>query len=148
MSPKYRHRGYRDSESDERERPKSPPKSDLTKEERIQKRSLRHAIDRKAHAVLRCHDCGRTVQDLEIVSAETNCPHCGTALHCCRACRHFDASARWQCSAEITEAVANKIAANRCTSFHPNLVLDVTGRRTPSGRSGDPKSQFEDLFKR
>jgi predicted RNA-binding Zn-ribbon protein involved in translation (DUF1610 family) len=145
---KYRHRGYRESEREDRpSRPKGPPRQSLTTEERIQKRSLRHAIDREARQVVRCHNCGQNVQNTAI-TIETSCPHCAAPLHCCRTCRHFDSSARWQCRAEISEAVSDKSKTNRCSKHEPRLVLDVTGRRTRTGGTDDPKSQFENLFKR
>lgn len=147
MNRKYRHRGYQDEDRDERERTKAPPRKPLSAEERIQKKSLRHAIDRDARAVLRCHDCGRDVQTLEEITTETQCPHCRTALHCCRACAHFNVAAPRQCSADIAKAVDNKIAANQCPEYRPKLVLDVTGRRSKSGAAADPKAAFDSLFK-
>jgi hypothetical protein len=149
MNRKYRHRGYRDSESeDAQRREKPPPRQTLTPEEKLQRKSMRHAIDRDAHAVVRCHKCGRNVQDFGTITGETLCPHCAAPMHCCRICRHFDSAARWQCRAEITEPVGDKTRANACSSFEPRLVLDVTGRRTTNGRSDDPRAAFESLFKR
>jgi len=155
---KYRHRGYRDSEhQEERSRPKSapPPKRDIPDEQRFQIRSMRHAMDREAHEVLRCHGCGRSVSDIGTIATSSTCPHCPAALHCCRNCRHFDSAARWQCRAPIATQVADKIGANACDKFEPRLVLDATGRRnvrptTDGGGStgSDPRSQFENLFKR
>ena len=147
MSPKYRHRGYRDSEREERDRPKAPV-NNLTPEERIQRRSLRHAIDREANEILRCHNCGRTLQNLGTITEKTACPHCNAALHCCRTCRHFDTAARHQCRAEIVEPVGDKNKANRCPEYQARLVLDVTGRRSGTPKSNDPRSAFENLFKR
>jgi hypothetical protein len=148
MDRKYRQRGYMDSKSESRDRKKPPPRESLTTEERIQKRSLRHAIDREAKEVVRCHNCGRAVEAFGTIEAETQCPHCRTPLHCCRTCTHFDSAARWQCRAEIAEAVGDKNKANQCAEYHPRLVLDVTGRRSGTPKSNDPKSQFENLFKR
>jgi predicted RNA-binding Zn-ribbon protein involved in translation (DUF1610 family) len=155
---KYRHRGYRDTEyKDERARPRSAPpaKREVPDEQRFQIRSMRHAMDREAHEVLRCHSCGRGVTDLGTITSSSTCPHCPAALHCCRNCRHFDSAARWQCRAPIAAQIADKIGANDCDKFEPRLVLDATGRRNvrPSangngGTSTDPRSQFESLFKR
>jgi hypothetical protein len=46
--------------------------------------------------------------------------------------------------------VTDKSKANTCPSYAARLVLDATGRRTgpTGGASNDPKSQFENLFKR
>jgi hypothetical protein len=149
MSRKYHHRGYRDSERDEeRVQSKRAPRKELTPEERIQMRSLRHAIDRNAREVVRCHACGRSVDYSGGISPETECPHCRAPLHCCRACSQFDTSARWQCRAEISEAITDKNRANRCAKYQARLVLDSTGRRSGTQGTDDPRSQFDSLFKR
>ena len=149
MSQKYRHHGYRDSEhGDSRERSKSAPRQQLTKEEQIQRRSLRHAIDREANAVIRCHKCGRNVPNLDVILTDTLCPSCAAPLHCCRTCSHFDSAARWQCRADITKAIGDKNKANDCSLHAARRVLDVTGRRTRNAGAGSAKSQFDNLFKR
>ena len=147
MTRKYRHRGYQDSgERDQPERDR-PPRQELTMEERIQRRSMRKATDRNANEVVRCHACGRNVPDDQPIGSRSMCPSCLAPLHCCRACSHFDSSARWQCRAQIAAPVSDKGKANDCTSFSARLVLDVTGRRS-TPKSNDPRSQFEDLFRR
>ena len=146
MTMKYRQRGYRDSERDEERRPKPPPQ--LTPEEKAQQRSLRHAVSREANEVVRCHNCGRNVHAFGAITSETACPNCNAPLHCCRACRHFDTGARWECRAEIPERVPDKGKTNSCTFFEARLVLDATGKRTATPASNDPKSAFENLFKR
>lgn len=151
MSRKYRQPGYQDSDREEPSREHRPaPARELTREERIQRRSLRHATAREANEVIRCHHCGRNVQNFGTIERSTVCPHCSTPLHCCRTCRHFDSSARWQCRAAIAQAVSDKSRANDCAHYAPRIVLDTTGRRSGPGSapSGDPKDQFENLFKR
>jgi hypothetical protein len=148
MSMKYRQRGYRESDRDTRDRPKSPPAKPLTPEERAQRRALKHAVDRQAAEVVRCPNCGRNVQQMGGISLDTRCPHCAAMLHACRACRHFDTGARWECRAPITERVADKAKANACSHFEARVVLDATGKRTNSPASNDPKAAFESLFKR
>ncbi len=150
MSQKYRHRGYRETEREERDHSKPPPRPELTTEERIHRRSLRKATNREANDVVRCHNCGWNVQDFGTIGPTTGCPKCNAPLHCCRTCNHFDSAARWQCRADIPEAVSGKSEANQCTHYRPRLVLDATGRRTQtaSGGSSDPRSQFENLFKK
>ena len=153
MDRKYGHKGYQESSRDDRDRDrKREPITPLTPEERAQQRSLRHAVQREANEVLRCPNCGKNVPASGAVSQETRCPHCASPLHACRACRHFDSSARWECRAPIAAPVADKSKANDCASFTARLVLDATGKRSgtsgASGASHDPKSQFENLFKR
>ncbi len=151
MERKYGHKGYQESSRDDRERERKPrpQAAHLTPEERAQQRSLRHAVQREANEVLRCPNCGRNVPALGTVTFDTRCPHCAAPLHACRACLHFDSSARWECRAPITVHVPEKSKANNCPSFAARLVLDTTGKRTgSSGSSNDPKSQFDSLFKR
>ena len=155
MSRKYRHQGYQDgdrNDRDDRGGPRGPqaPRPKLSMEERIQKKSLRVATDRAAKGVIRCHQCGRNIQDFGEISEKSTCPSCHAPLHCCRACRSFDVQARWQCRAEIDAAVGDKAKANECAAFEPRIVLDSTGRRsgTPQGSSGGPREAFDNLFKR
>jgi len=154
MSRKYRQQGYMESDRGDdrngrREPPSQGPNQGLTREERIQRRSLRHAIDREANEVIRCHVCGRSVQSFDAIRTDTGCPYCQAPLHCCRTCRNFDSAARRQCRAEITEAVTDKSKANACALYAPRLVLDSTGRRSNApGGTGGPREQFENLFKR
>jgi predicted RNA-binding Zn-ribbon protein involved in translation (DUF1610 family) len=149
MNRKYRQQGYQDSPREPRERGRTPPAQPLTPEERAQLRASRHAVQREANEVMRCPNCGRNVVAFGTVGFETLCPHCTAPLHACRACRHFDTSARWECRAAIPAHLPEKSKANTCTFFEARLVLDATGKRTgASGASNDPKSQFESLFKR
>ena len=153
MDRKYRQRGYQDSGSDRQDRPRSPQRNDLSSDEKLHRKGLRHAIDRDAREVVRCHNCGRSVSNSGVISRETECPNCRAALHCCRICLHFDTAARHQCRTKIQTPVGDKTRANDCTLFEARLVLDSTGRRSASGSgsgpaSNDPRSQFENLFKR
>jgi len=161
MSRKYRQPGYQDSDREEpaTERRPAPAPQELTREERIQRRSLRHATAREANEVIRCHRCGRNIQSSGAIVKDTTCPHCAAQLHCCRTCRNFDSSARWQCRAAITQPVPDKSAANDCALYAPRVVLDTTGRRSSGGPSPGPgpssapagnsaKEQFDSLFKR
>jgi hypothetical protein len=150
MSRKYRQQGYQDSDRQEdRDAPrKRAPRQDLTMEEKIQRRSIRKATERTANEVVRCHTCGRNVVDAGTIALGSICPHCLVSLHCCRACMHFDSSARRQCRADVREAISNKGEANTCTLFQPRLVLDFTGRRGTTSKTNDPRAAFDNLFRR
>ena len=149
MERKYGHKGYMDSSRDDRDRKPSPPAKPLTPEEKAQLRSLRHAVQREANEVMRCPNCGRNVTATGTVASDARCPHCAADLHACRACRHFDTGARWECRAAITAVVTDKSGANDCALFAARIVLDTTGKRTGTqGSSNDPKAQFDSLFKR
>ncbi len=152
MAMKYRQRGYRDSEKRDRPRQDAPrpPRSP-------EERQLRHMMERSASLVLRCHQCsadsGLDVEASASVPESAVCRNCGAALHSCRNCQHFDTGARWECRAEIAQAVADKTAANTCAHYQANTVLDATGKRSGGGApNGAPTSSaraaFENLFKK
>ena len=143
---KYRQRGYRDDEHDEdrREQRREERPPDLGNRE--QTRSLRHAIDRETIVVTRCAKCGHQVPASQLeVDHNTTCAKCGTPMHSCRHCKHFDPDARFQCREKVEERIADKGAANLCVLFKPVLALDATGRR--ANKTEDARSAFHDLFK-
>jgi hypothetical protein len=148
LTQKYRQQGYKDTDWQDRGQRRSPPPKPLTPEEKAQQRSLKHALNRDANEVVRCPDCGRNIQAVGTIGPEATCPHCNASLHSCRACRHFDSAARWECRAAVAERIPEKGKANVCALFEARLVLDATGRRTGTPQSSDPKSAFDSLFKR
>ena len=75
---KYRQRGYRDSERDDdrdrRSEQRAPSRNqNIDPQQRYQRRGLRHALDRSANEVIRCHVCGRSVQQ-QAIGHDTSCP--------------------------------------------------------------------------
>jgi hypothetical protein len=144
---KYRQKGYRDDEyaedrRREAKRDEKPP--DLGNREQI--RSLRHAIDRETIVVTRCGKCGHQVPASQLeVDHRTTCSKCGTPLHSCRHCKHFDPHARFECREALPARIADKWAANDCALFKPVQALDATGRRANSAE--DARNAFHNLFK-
>jgi hypothetical protein len=121
---KYRHRGYmdtgRDSSSnngprrDERPRPQGPrPPLDITGPR----------LPRLVQAVTaaRCFNCSATLP--ADVDFQGNCPKCGTALHCCKQCGHFEPSTRFQCLKPIPVRIPVKDQANQCPLFKPRVTV-------------------------
>ncbi len=143
---KYRQRGYRNDEYEEDRREKRQTERPPDLGNREQTRSLRHAIDRETIIVTRCAKCGHQVPASQLeVDHATTCSKCGTPLHSCRHCKHFDPDARFQCRENIDERIADKGAANECPVFKPVKALDATGRRANTAE--DARSAFHDLFK-
>src|SRR5512146_1140232 len=104
---KYRQRGYQDSQSKggggssgpsvRPERPEGP---------------RGRGVGAPRDEVFRCKRCGERA-DTE-VKPESTCRKCGSALHACVQCRHFDTMARFQCRQEIPVAIVAKSNANDC----------------------------------
>ncbi len=138
---KYRHRGYRDSEYKSEKKGPSQPRNPA-------ERQLRHMMDRSATLVLRCHQCSAVAGTGEGIALDAACSGCNAALHVCRNCKYFDTGARWECRAEITQPVQDKVAANGCALFEANTVLDATGRRSGTAAPSDARAAFDNLFKK
>lgn len=89
------------------------------------------------------------------------CPKCGSALHCCKQCAHFEPSTRFQCLKPIPVRIAPKDQKNDCTLFKPRVTVarDAApvaqsngGQRpvtTPEPRTpSDARAAFDNLFKK
>jgi DNA-directed RNA polymerase subunit RPC12/RpoP len=143
---KYRQRGYREDEYDDTRREKTRDDRPPDLGNRHQIRSLRHAIDREVVVVTRCSHCGHQVPTSQLeVDPETACSKCGTPLHSCRHCKHFDPSVRFECRESIDRRIPDKGAANDCGLFKPVQALDATGRRANTAE--DARDAFHNLFK-
>ena len=59
----------------------------------------------------RCYNCSTTLPPG--TSFNGPCPKCGTALHCCKQCSHFEPSTRFQCMKPIPVRIPLKDQAER-----------------------------------
>src|SRR3954467_13180686 len=95
--PKYRQRGYKDSERSEARRG-SAPQGPREKKEGPRGRGL----GAPTATAFRCGACGERQVSAE-VAMEAVCGKCGQSLHTCSNCIHFDTSTRWECRQTIPE---------------------------------------------
>lgn len=81
----------------------------------------------------RCWNCSTMLMDG--IDFTANCPKCGSALHCCKQCTHFEPSTRFQCLKPIPERVNKKDQANTCTFFKQRVTVarDTLGGRQVLG---------------
>ncbi len=160
---KYRQHGYQDSSRDssssgsrreERPRPPGPrPPLDVTGPR----------LPRLVQAVTasRCYNCSATLGPG--VDFRGNCPKCGTALHCCKQCSHFEPSTRFQCLKPVPVRIVVKDQANECELFKPRVTVareavhgpapSVPGNGSahsdPVPRSSsDARAAFDNLFRK
>src|SRR5579864_1696250 len=114
---KYRQRGYMDSERDrntngfrqgDRPKPNGPrPPIDVTGP-RLP-RLLQNVV------AARCFNCSTALpQDVDWKGV---CPKCGSELHCCKQCAHFEPSTRFQCLKPVPVRIAVKDHNNDCNLF-------------------------------
>ncbi len=151
---KYRQRGYQDSDREqrtERPRPQGPKLPiDVTGPR----------LPRLVQSVTasRCFSCSTTLPT--DVDFHGTCPKCGTALHCCKQCAHFEPSTRFQCLKPIPVRIAVKDQANTCDLFKPRVT--VAREATPASQAtngiaarvqeprnpSDARAAFDSLFKK
>lgn len=162
---KYRQNGYYDSGSSsrngnrqsERPKPSGPrPPIDITGPR----------LPRLVQAVTasRCYSCSTTLP--QGTSFNAPCPKCGTALHCCKQCSHFEPSTRFQCMKPVPLRIPLKDQANECALFSPRVTVarEATNSQQASGNgagrpaptmntppprnAGDARDAFERLFRK
>jgi predicted RNA-binding Zn-ribbon protein involved in translation (DUF1610 family) len=109
---KYKQRGYQ--ESDQRS---SRPSGGMTPEGR------RVPVITAYKEAVRCAECGQDLALAFEIAMESLCPKCGTDLHTCRNCKHFDTAARFECTQSLKERVGKKSAANRCIHFTKRTIV-------------------------
>jgi hypothetical protein len=163
---KYRQHGYFDSSSTSsngngsngasRPKPSGPrPPLDVTGPR----------LPRLVQAVTasRCYNCSTTLPPG--TGLDGPCPKCGTALHCCKQCSHFEPSTRFQCMKPIPVRIAIKDQKNDCALFSPRVTVaregsssqmnggvsrvPAPGLNTPPPRNAsDARDAFDRLFKK
>jgi len=141
---KYRHRGYQESDSQER-RPRGPRPDALGRSEGAPRG---RGIDTDKAVVFACKACGEKQRDLEDVRVDSTCPKCGADLHSCAQCLSFDTSARFECIKPIPERIPNKKLRNSCPLYSPAKSFDLTGTRATTATPDDARAAFDRLFKK
>lgn len=99
--------------------------------------------DRNREDVFRCKRCGERAEP--DFAADALCGKCGSALHACQQCAHFDSVARFQCRKPVEKAILSKTARNDCPLFTAAIALDLRGRNavdTPD----QARAAFDKLF--
>jgi hypothetical protein len=147
--PKYRQRGYKDSERDQ-DRPRSAPQGPREKKEGPRGRGL----GAPTQSVFRCAACGEKRLSLgsdssgQEIAVDTTCAKCGADLHTCSHCVNFDTSVRWECRRfqEIPARVVKKNLRNECPLFTPKVAQEF-GQDRDNPSPGDARSAFDALFK-
>ena len=96
--------------------------------------------------VVRCTRCGHELTVATAWSPEGTCVRCGSALHACAQCIHFDTSAPFECQQPVRARVSPKDARNDCAAFEPRRTVERETGSTSSGPTS-ARQAFDDLFK-
>ena len=154
---KYKQRGYMDSERgpkdrsmQDRPKPNGPrPPLDVTGP-RLP-RLLQNVV------AARCFNCSTALSP--DADWKGKCPKCGSALHCCKQCAHFEPSTRFQCLKPIPVRIPIKDQANECALFAPRVTvardaapMNNNHHSTPVQQAPrsphDARAAFDNLFKK
>lgn len=161
---KYRQHGYQDTSRGDY------PENGNGREDRPRPQGPRPPIDVtgprlprlvQAVAASRCFNCATTLPaDMDFQGA---CPKCNAALHCCKQCKYFEPSTRFQCLKPIPVRIVGKDLANTCELFRSRVTVarDAPPPATngmgqggavqsgPAPKSaGDARAAFDSLFKK
>ena len=97
---------------------------------------------------LLCWNCGKPTGIVGRVMRSDACTYCMADLRCCRGCRHFDPSRRYQCKEPIESRVDDKEKNNLCDFFQKRDATKTRGGMSSQADSKDEKkNRFDDLFK-
>jgi hypothetical protein len=142
---KYRQRGYQDDPRD-RERPGQGSSNQAKREQapRGQPPLAPKTPNMPGFRdVVRCARCGNVLSPP--IGLDTRCERCGSELHSCAQCAHFDTGSRFECTQPIEARITPKDAKNACTFFAARVTME---RETKSsGQAPTARQAFDDLFK-
>ena len=140
MSRKYRQQGYQDNE-ETRERTRAPRPSTF----REGPRSPRMPGMKKT---TKCAMCGTVLPpSFGEISYLSRCPSCGSDLHCCKNCVHFDPASRFECSQPIPKRISPKDKRADCEFFDIRSTVEKIVSSSQD-RPVDARAAFENLFKK
>ncbi len=157
MERKYKQRGYRDRDADEKKRERTE-RPERPSEPRPKQDMMGPRTPRMVGTVTRarCSNCGAVLAPGFDLSSQ--CPRCQFELHSCKQCLHFDTARQFECTQPILERIAKKDAKNDCTFFEFRTTVEkdtspvsyaTNAPAAPAaGRPTDARKAFEDLFKK
>ena len=142
---KYRHRGYRDEPREPRREQGTPAPKEYTPRGQppVAPKTFNMPGFRE---VVRCARCGYELTVATAWSPEGVCSRCGTALHTCAQCVHFDTGALFECLQTIPARISPKDTRNECQSYEPRTTVERE-TKTASGGTSSARKAFDDLFK-
>lgn len=96
---------------------------------------------------LLCWNCGKPTGITGGVTRSDACPECLADLRCCRGCRHFDPTRRFQCRENVDHNFVNKEKNNFCDFYQVrNVIKGPGGITTQTDTKDNRKKKFDGLF--
>ena len=96
-----------------------------------------------------CFHCKNEIPVPEVsgrvsVAFRESCPKCGTDLHICLNCNHYDQGSHHECRESSAEWIRNKEKANVCEYFIPAPPNGRGSKNSPN----DARAALDALFKK
>ena len=140
---KYRQRGYQDEPREPRREQRAPEKKEYAPRGQppVAPKTFNMPGFRE---VVRCARCGHELTVAAASSPEGTCPRCGSDLHTCAQCVHFDTGAPFECQKPIPARISPKDRRNTCVEYEARTTIE---RETKSQAPPSARKAFDDLFK-
>ncbi|MBI4469672.1 MAG: hypothetical protein HY650_10165 [Acidobacteria bacterium] len=138
MDRKYRQRGYREDEREDK--PKGAPRPKGAAWERAPKTV-------GVREVSRCSACGEAIPMQFGLNFDSQCPKCKTDLRTCKNCVHFDTARQFECNKPIPERISPKDRRNQCSFFEIRKAVERE-TSTAVSKMEDPRKAFDRLFRK
>ena len=144
---KYRQRGYQDDDRDGR-RDQHKPAEKKEYAPRGQPPIAPKTFNMpEFREVVRCARCGNELTVAAAWGAESTCSRCGTDLHTCAQCVHFDTSAPFECQKPVPARISPKDIRNTCALYEPRTTVERETKSATAGGAPSARKAFDDLFK-
>jgi hypothetical protein len=143
---KYRQRGYQDQPREPRREQTPAAKKEYAPRGQPPDRPKTFSMPGFREAV-RCARCGNELTAATAWSPDAQCSRCGTDLHTCAQCTHFDASATYECHRPIPLRISPKDVKNTCTEFEPKTTVERETKTVAAAAPTSARKAFDDLFK-
>jgi hypothetical protein len=93
-----------------------------------------------------CHYC-RLALSLDIQRKNRLCPTCGSDIHCCRNCTHFDESSSAKCREPHTPWVADRSSQNNCPFFEFRASSETSSHDTACNDINSEAERAKEAFR-
>ncbi len=94
-----------------------------------------------------CYYCQQKLS-LEVQKKNRLCPSCGSDLHCCKNCTHFEETQSSQCKEPESPWVRDRAAQNTCPYFQfASNHVQAPPRPENTSESDRAKEAFKALFR-
>lgn len=96
-----------------------------------------------------CHYCRLPLKQ-DVVRRNRLCPSCGSDLHCCKNCVHYDENVTAKCREPHHEWVSDRTRVNNCHYFEFKRICETTaanGNDDMTSEAERAKEAFRALFR-